>query len=139
MTRRLYLMLLVLISTSAVPRSSAAQDNSTINPADCEVCVSRRMFDQCYEDARAVDDVRERLRTCQRDLDFSAGRHLQADKERAAKIRALRVENDVQREQLARQTREVERRITPGRLVLWVGAALLTGYVAGRVHHLRAD
>ena len=101
--------------------------------------MSRRAFDQCYEDASAVDDVRERLRTCQRDLDFSAGRHLQADKERAAVIRALRVENDVQREQLVRQTREIERRVTSARLVLWVGAALLTGYVAGRVHHLRAD
>lgn len=138
MTRRLCL-LLVLISTSAVPRSSAAQDSSTIDPVDCEVCLTQRAFDQCYEDARAVDDVRARLRTCQRDLDFSAGRHLQADKERVAVIRALRVENDVQREQLARQTRELERCVTPARLVLWVGAALLTGYVVGRVHHLRAD
>lgn len=133
MTRRLCLMLLVLISMSAVPRSSAAQDSSTIDPADCEVCVSRRAFDQCYEDASAFDDVRERLRTCQRDLDFSAGRQLQADTERAAVIRALRVENDVQREQLARQTREIERRITPGRLVVWVAVGLVAGYVAGRM------
>ena len=90
------------------------------------------MFDRCYEDARAVDDVRERLRTCQRDLDFSAGRHLQADKERTAVIRALRVENDVQREQLARQAREIERRITHGRLLMWVAVGLATGYAAGR-------
>ena len=137
MTRRLCL-LLVLISTSAVPRSSAAQGSST-NDADCEVCLTQRAFDQCYEDARAVDDVRERLRTCQRDLDFSAGRRLQADRERTAVIRALRVENDVQREQLARQARELDQRITPARLVLWVGVALLTGYVAGRAHSLRID
>lgn len=96
--------------------------------------MSRRAFDQCYEDARVVDDVRARLRTCQRDLDFSAGRQLQADKERAAVIRALRVENDVQREQLARQAREIERRITPGRLVMWIAVGLAAGYVAGHVH-----
>ena len=93
--------------------------------------MTQRAFDQCYEDARAVDDVRERLRTCQRDLDFSAGRYLQADKERAAVIRALRVENDVQREQLARQAREIERRVTPGRLVIWIATGVVVGYAAG--------
>lgn len=36
--------------------------------------VSRRTFEQCQEDARAVDDVREHLRACQRALDFSMGR-----------------------------------------------------------------
>ena len=96
-------------------------------------CVSRRIR-PVFEEARAVDDVRARLRTCQRDLDFSAGRQLQLEKERAAVIRARRVENDVQREQLARQAREIERRITPGRLVLWVAVGLAAGYVAGRAH-----
>ena len=110
--------------------------------------MSRSEFEVCERDAKAVDQaggidyvetLGERVNTCQRELDASAGKLSQAERERAEVIRALRVENDVQREQLARQTRELERRVTPGRLVLWVGAALLTGYVVGRVHHRRAD
>lgn len=98
------------------------------------MCLSRAAVEQCVEDAKQIDDTRARLRACQRDLDETGGRVQQCERQANAERRAVELERVAHAEQVRVMRLELDRRITPARLVVWVGVALAAGYVAGRIH-----
>lgn len=120
----LLLSLATLISVTLSTGWSLALAQTTC-PADKE-CVSDALVVQCVEDAKQIDGVRTRLRNCQRDLDAEAGR--------ARELRQLLRHEVEQRDRAEQQLVELKKRPTWLRVSIFVGAAILAGYGAGRVH-----
>lgn len=102
----------MLLSLMMWPGSSAGQTPST---TECEVCLSRKVFQRCKEDALDVDGLRRRVRECQRDLDQESGGRAEAREQlvaREAVVAGLRVdvaERDRQLEQLGAELEQARR------------------------------
>ena len=118
----LSLAMTILVTLSTGWNLALAQ---TTCPSDRE-CVSDALIKQCIKDAEEVDRVRGRLRACQRDPDAEAGR--------AKELRSLLRHEAKQRARAEAEVAELKKRPRWVRVVIFVGAAILAGYGAGRVH-----
>lgn len=97
-------------------------------------CVSPIIIRQCAEDARAIDDTRARLRSCQRDLDAATGSAQGSTQQLLALLELERKRHAA----LTEEVGELRRRPRWLQVAVVVAGVGVTAYLGGRLHqHLR--